>query len=74
MNFGKNNLFLWFLRFLEGENVSKRMCDRVKMLLLRENFILGLTPSLKTSGIPFSVLPCGRSLSVIRAVYLSEKR
>lgn len=44
------------------------------MLLLRENFILGLTPSLKTSGMPFSVLPCGCSLSVIRAGCLSEKR
>ena len=38
------------------------------MLLLRENFILGLTPSLKTSGMPFSVLPCERSFSVIRLV------
>lgn len=38
------------------------------MPLLCENFILGLTPSLKTSGMPFSVLPCGRSLSVIRLV------
>lgn len=50
MNSGKNNLFLRFLRFVQGENVSKRMCDRVKiafivwkMLLLRENFILGLS-------------------------------
>ena len=39
-----------------------------KLLLLRENFILGLTPSLKTSGMPFFILPCGRSLSVIRLV------
>ena len=70
-----------FLRFVQGENVSKKMCDRVKIAfitrklpLLCENFILGLMPSLKTSGMPFSVLPCGRSLSVIRADYLSEKR
>lgn len=61
MNSGKNNLFLCFLRFVQGENVSERMCDRVKiafitwkLLLLRENFILGLTPSLKTRGCPFS--------------------
>ena len=39
-----------------------------KLPLLGENFILGLTPSLKTSGMPFFVLPCGRSFSVIRLV------
>lgn len=31
MNSGKNNLLLWFLRFMQGENVSKIMCDRVKI-------------------------------------------
>lgn len=24
MNSGKNNLFLWFLRFVQGENVSEK--------------------------------------------------
>lgn len=80
MNSGKNNLFLCFCDLCK-ENVSKKMCDRVKIAfitwkfpLLGENFILGLTPSLKTSGMPFFVLSRGSSLSVIRAVYLSEKR
>lgn len=56
------------------------MCDRVKiafitwkLLLLGENFILGLTPSLKNSGMPFSILPCGRSFSVIRAKSVGKK-
>lgn len=34
MNSGKNNLFLWFLRFVQGENVSKKMCDRVKIAFI----------------------------------------
>lgn len=81
MNSGKNNLFLCFYGLCKAKTYLKKMCDRVKIAfitrklpLLCENFILGLMPSLKTSWMPFSVLPCGRSFSVIRVGYLSEKR
>lgn len=34
MNSGKNNLFFVVLRFVQAENVSKRMCDRVKIAFI----------------------------------------
>lgn len=74
MNSGKNNLFLRFCDLCKAKTYQTECVIVWKLLLLSENFILGLTPSLKTSGMPFSVLPCGRSLRVIRAGYLSEKR
>ena len=34
MNSGENILFLFFLRFVHGKNVSKRLCDRVKIAFI----------------------------------------